>query len=108
MRDMWNDAVHQHYSHKPSCKGNLDFNFTTEECRGLGWRIGLRCTKCTYVSGVYSLYEGMKEPGKKGRDTVKMNSAVQVGLTQSRIGNAAMRLTLMSANIPPPSERGMQ
>ncbi|XP_069109848.1 uncharacterized protein [Argopecten irradians] len=50
----------------------------------------------------------MKEPGKKGRDTVKMNSAVQVGLTQSRIGNAAMRLTLMSANIPPPSERGMQ
>lgn len=81
MRDMWNDAVHQHYSHKPSCKGNLDFNFTTEECRGLGWRIGLRCTKCTYVSGVYSLYEGMKEPGKKGRDTVKMNSAVQVGLT---------------------------
>ncbi|XP_033725224.1 uncharacterized protein LOC117315189 [Pecten maximus] len=49
----------------------------------------------------------MKE-GRKGRDTVQMNSAVQVGLTQTRIGNSAMRLTLMSSNIPAPSDRGMQ
>lgn len=108
MRDMWNDCVRQHATHTPSCKGNLDFDFKTQECRGLGWRIGLKCTKCTYVSNVYSLYEGRREPGRKGRDTVQMNSAVQVGLTQTRIGNAAMRLTLMSANIPAPSERGMQ
>ncbi|XP_033746965.1 uncharacterized protein LOC117332191 [Pecten maximus] len=86
----------------------MDFDFKTQECRGLGWRIGLKCTKCTYVSSVYSLYEGRKKPGRKGRDTVQMNCAVQVGLTQTRIGNSAMRLTLMSANIPAPSERGMQ
>ena len=105
---MINDVVHEHSAYSVGCNGVLQYDFDREESRGLGQRAAMKCEKCHYTSNRYTLYEIKQEPSRRGRDTVAMNEAVQIGLTQSRISNASLRLTMMSANIKPPSEKGMQ
>lgn len=55
--EMWNEVVRIHQQERPGCIGLLSWDLASEERQGLGSRMGLRCTKCSYSSRRYNLYE---------------------------------------------------
>lgn len=105
--EMWNEVVRIHQQERPGCIGLLSWDLASEERRGLGSRMGLRCTKCNYSSRRYNLYEEVdtKSPGRKA---AKINYGLQVGLSQTPVGNDGMRKILLSTNTPPPARRSLQ
>ncbi|XP_062577982.1 uncharacterized protein LOC134239870, partial [Saccostrea cucullata] len=82
-------------------------DLATEERRGLGSRLGLCCTTCGYASRRYNLYEEV-ESKTRGRKAATVNYGLQVGLSQTPIGNDGMRKILLSTNTPPPSRKSLQ
>lgn len=53
------------------------------------------------------VYEEMQRRGS-GRKTACVNNAIQIGLSQTSIGNEGLRTILLSVNVPAPSTKGMQ
>lgn len=104
--EMWNEVLRLHQQETPGCTGLLSWDLASEERRGLGSRMGLRCTKCTYSSRRYNLYEEVdtKSPGRKA---AKINYGLQVGLSQTPVGNDGMRKILLCTNTPPPARRSL-
>lgn len=104
--EMWNEVLRLHQQETPKCTGLLSWDLASEERRGLGSRMGLRCTKCTYSSRRYNLYEEVdtKSPGRKA---AKINYGLQVGLSQTPVGNDGMRKILLCTNTPPPARRSL-
>ena len=99
----------EHTEQRPNCRGVLSWDPESEEQRGYAWRERVICNSCTYQSRMYSLYtEAESMHGRRGRRQANINTAIQVGLSQAPIGNAAVRRLLLAANIPAPSEKGMQ
>ena len=69
--------------------------------------MGLQCTKCLYVSRRYNLYEEV-ETKSPGRKAATVNYVLQVGLSQTPIGNDGMRKILLSINTTPPTRKSLQ
>ena len=76
----------------------------TEEKRGLGTRLAMRCKIGRYVSKRYNLYKEVSTQSP-GRKAATVNYGIQVGLSQTSLGNnvIGLRKILASANTPPPS-----
>ena len=103
---MMNEVFPKHREHSPTCDGFISWDLSREEKRGLGWREMAVCSKCNYESKMYTLYEEI-ETSRPGRRAACVNQSVQIGLSQSSIGNAGFRRILMT-NTPAPSTSGMQ
>lgn len=104
---LWNEAMAEHFP-PPPCKGMLVWDLEKEVQRGLGWREQLKCTCGHYVSRRHNLYEEVENTGTRGPKIAAPNVGIQVGLANSMTATTSFRNTLMAANIPPPSARGMQ
>ena len=104
---MFNEAFQQHGQETSECDGKLTWDMDTEERRGLATRIRLKCEKCSYLSNMYNLY--MELPSKtRGRRPAAVNYGLQIGLSQTSIGNSSLRKILMATNTPPPAESSLQ
>ena len=107
--DMWNAVFKEHGTQFPLCNGNLHWDSQAEQQRGWAWREKAVCNTCRYKSSMYSLYtEEEPASGTRGRKSATINKGFQVGLSQVPIGNASLRTLMLAANIPAPSEKGMQ
>ncbi|CAC5424021.1 unnamed protein product [Mytilus coruscus] len=89
--EMWNEVFREHQNVSPHCNGILEWDLSMEEKWGSAWRECAKCTKCTYRSKMFNLYE-----------------EVAIGLHHTPISTASYRKICMASNIPPPSVSGMQ
>ncbi|CAC5419130.1 unnamed protein product [Mytilus coruscus] len=104
---MWNEVFREHQNVSPHCNGILEWDLSMEEKWGSAWRECAKCTKCTYRSKMFNLYEEVASI-KRGRRAAKINLGLQVGLHHTPISTASYRKICMASNIPPPSVSGMQ
>ena len=75
--------------------------------KGLGSRVTIECRNCLMVPSTYKLYTEIERSGR-GAKSAAINTALQVGLNESAIGNSKARLILAVANIAPPARSNMQ
>ena len=54
--EVFNEVLQLHKQETPDCAGLLAWYMATEERRGLGTRLAMRCKICRYVSKWYNLY----------------------------------------------------
>ena len=101
--ELFNKALSDH----KDCPGNLSWDRHAEKKWGLCWIMGLKCMTCSFRTGSHKLYYEIPRQ-RRGRKSASANVGIQVGLTQSMISNSSLRHILMSTNIKPPSEQGMQ
>lgn len=107
--EFWNAAISGHRTYSPRCHGSLHWDLKGEKQWGLGWIESLQCQLCGYHSPFTKLFtEVDPETKQKGRKPATINRAVQVGLYQCMIGNAALRDVFLALNIPAPSASAMQ
>ena len=104
---MWNTVFREHQFQHPDCQGFLSWDLKHEEKRGLVWRERAICSTCNYTSNMFELYEEMPRRGS-GRKPACVNNVIQIGHSQTSIGNEGLRTIRLSANIPAPSTKGMQ
>ena len=64
------------------------------------------CSKCTFVSYFYKLYEEV-ESKCKCRRSAKVNGGLQLGLMSTTMSNTGACRLLANTNIIPPSRNGM-
>ena len=103
---MFNQVSREHGASSPNCRGDLNFDYTAEQQRGMCWREKVICDKCVYKSKAFNLFEEI-ETGKRGRKAATANVGLHVALTQtSNCPNSVRRLCLGS-NIPAPSRNAM-
>ena len=74
------------------------------EVRGLATRMVILCTSCGYISLRYTLYEEV-ETKSQGWKAAAIYLGLQVGLSQTPLGNVWMRKILLSNNTPLPSRK---
>ena len=67
----------------------------------------MRCMIFRYVSKRYNLYKEVSTQSP-GRKTATVNYGIQVGLSQTSLGNNGLWKILASANTPPPSRKSLQ
>ena len=105
--EVFNKVLWLHKQETPDCAGLFAWDMATEERRGLGFRLAMRCKICRYVSQRYNLYNEVstQTPDRKAA-TVKYG--IQVGLSQTSLGNNGLRKILVSANTLPPSRKSLQ
>ena len=92
--DMLNEVFHQHQQTSPSCGGQLDFDYASEQQRMLCWREKVICDRCQYESQMYNLYEEIKT-GKPGRKPATAN----VGLSAKNVQMQYAKLLKMSTRV---------
>ena len=102
---MWNDCIQLHAEQSNGC--TLRFSVANERKIGLALQQSLHCVNCQFKSGMYKLYDKVPTGGR-GQKPATTNVALQIGLQDSAISNTKMYYLLTSANVPPPSCRGMQ
>ena len=107
LMNMINDVTSLHQDCRPGCRGPLQWNLKSEDRRWLATKMGILCTSCGYISGRYTLYEEV-ETKSPGRKAAAVNLGLQVGLSQTPLGNDGMRKILLSTNTPPPSFKFLQ
>ena len=103
--EMWNTVFSQHINLR-ECD-NPHFAIDREIKKGLGWRQSLKCTNCSYKSGLFKLYEEVPSEGR-GAKRATCNVGLQVGLQDTPIGNTKARLLIAATNTPPPARNSMQ
>lgn len=103
----FNDAFWAHVEASPQCRGYLVYNSDNVERWGLCWSLALKCTDCQFQTEKTHLYEEVQQ-GKRGRKAAKPNVSVQVGLARQGISAEGFSDILTSADIIPPSIRGMR
>ena len=104
--EMFNKVFKEHKDFRPKCPGNLSFDFTTEQQRGLCWREKVVCDRCKYKSPGFNLYKEV-DSGKRGRKAASANVGLNVALTQTPIGPNSIRRLCLGSNIPAPSRSSM-
>ena len=102
---MWNDCIQLHAEQSKGCTPR--FSVANEWKIGLAWQQSLHCVNCQFKSGMYKLYDEVPTAGR-GQKPATTNVALQIDLQDSAISNTKMCYLLTSANVPPPSRRGMQ
>ena len=102
--EMFNKVFIEHRDFRPKCPGNLSFDFTTEQQRGLCWREKVVCNRCKYKSSGFILYKEV-DSGKQGRKAASANVGLNVALKQRPIGS--IRRPCLGSNIPAPSRSSM-
>lgn len=104
---MWNEVFAEHKMKFPLCDGKLDWNLKSEKKWGLSCREQAICTKCTYKSKMYNMYDEIVT-NKKGRKAATINQGLQVALHHTPISTTGFRKVCLGSNIPAPSVSGMQ
>ena len=79
IQTMFNTEIRKHTIQNAICLGDLNIDAEHSRKWGLGWSERLKCTKCTYVSRYYKLYEEIEREGK-GRRAAAINFGLQCGL----------------------------
>ena len=103
---MFNQVSREHGASSPNCRGDLNFDYTAEQQRGMCWREKVICDKCVYKSKPFNLFEEI-ETGKRGRKAATANVGLHVALTQTSIGPNSVRRLCLGSNIPAPSRNAM-
>lgn len=98
--------MREHRNTSPACDGNLNFDFSAEEQRGLCWREKVICDACCYTSQKFNLYTEVKRHGP-GRKAATANVGLNIALTQAPIGSTCVRKICLSSCIPAPSRSGL-
>ncbi|XP_061167729.1 uncharacterized protein LOC133176644, partial [Saccostrea echinata] len=104
---LFNTAFKEHGRTNPGCDGNLTWDMDSEERRGLGTRLRLKCSRCPYTSEMHKLYVEVQS-NSRGRKAATINYGLQVGLSQTPIGSSSLRKIFMATNTPPPAESSLQ
>lgn len=104
---MWNQVFRSHQEQSPDCNGSLTWDLADEERRGLATRMGLKCDVCPFTSKRHNLFKEV-ETSAPGRKPATLNYSLQVGLSQTPLGNDGMRKILLSTNTPAPSRKSLQ
>ena len=104
---MVNTVFREHIINHPQCMGNLNFDSTSEQKRGLVWRERAVCNHCDYTSRMFVLYNEV-DTGKCGRKSADINMMVQIGMTQTSISATSFNKILLSAGLDAPSVPGLQ
>ena len=100
IQTMFNTEIRKHTIQNAICLGDLNIDAEHSRKWGLGWSERLKCTKCTYVSRYYKLYEEIEREGK-GRRAAAINFGLQCGLMSYSLSNNGMHFILLSAKIIP-------
>ena len=105
--EMLNQVVRGHKAASPDSDGHLDWDMGAEERRGLATILRMQCMTCDYGSTKHKLYQEVdtKVPGRKAATS---NLGLQIGLSQTPLGNDGMRKILLSTNTPAPSRKALQ
>lgn len=69
--------------------------------------MGLKCGVCPFTSKRHNLFTEV-ETSAPGRKPASLNYSLQVGLSQTPLGNDGMRKILLSTNTPAPSRKSLQ
>ena len=104
---MVNTVFREHIINHPQCMGNLNFDSTSEQKRGLVWRERAVCNHCDYTSRMFVLYNEV-DTGKCGRKSADINMMVHIGMTQTTISATSLNKILLSAGLDAPSVPGLQ
>lgn len=104
---MFNEVFRLHGQAAPDCRGTLSWDLEGEERRGLASRMRMKCMDCSFVSDHYNLYQEV-ETKSPGRRAAAVNYGLQVGLSQTPLGNDGLRKILLATNTPPPSRKSLQ
>ena len=104
LSEMLNQVVRGHKAASPDCDGLLGLD---KGGRGLATILRMQCMTCDYGSTKYKLYQEVdtKAPGRKAATS---NLGLQIGLSQTPLGNDVMRKILLSTNTPAPSREALQ
>ena len=96
-----------HKAASSDCDGLLDWDMGAEERRGLATILRMQCMTCDYGSTKHKLYQEVdtKAPGRKAATS---NLGLQIGLSQTPLGNDGMRKILLFTNTPAPSRKALQ
>ena len=106
--DMFNKAFSAHREESPDCIAPLAWYHAQIQQRGLCWILGLKCTKCSFVTKKGTiLYNEIPTKGP-GRKPAAPNIALQIGLARHGIGITGLADILNSINCIAPSLSGMQ
>ena len=107
LSEMLNQVVRGHKAASPDCDGLLDWDMGAEDRSGLATILRMRWMTCDYGSTKYKLYQivDTKAPGWKAANS---NLGLQIGLSQTPLGNDGIRKILLSTNTPAPSRKALQ
>ena len=105
--EVFNEVLRLYKQETPDCAGLFTWDMATEERHRFGTRLAMRCKICTYVSKQYNLYKEVS-PQSPGRKAATVNYGIQVGLSQTSLGNNGLKKILASANTSPPSRKSLQ
>ncbi len=105
--DLWNNSYKCHHKEHPLCKGSLVYNETGCKKWGTVWKIQLKCTNCSFVSGQEKLYNEVQQ-NTRGRKAADINVRLALGTSTQGIGPSGTRHILSSMNIQPPAASSMQ
>ena len=105
--EVFNEVLRLHNQETTDCTGLFTWDMATEERCGLGTRLAMRYKICRYVSKGYNLYKEVSTQSP-GRKAATVNNGIQVGLSQTSLGNNGLRKSLASANTPTPSRKSLQ
>lgn len=83
---VWNKVFRSHQEQSPDCSGNLTWDLANEERGGLATRMGLKCDACPFTSKRHNLFKEV-ETSAPGRKLATLNYSLQVGLSQTPLGN---------------------
>ena len=105
--DLFNSAFKAHKNLSPNCPGDLKWEESSMQQRGLCWSAALECDQCAFLSDTHKLYNEI-ESGGRGRKAAAPNVGLQIGLARQGISNTGFSDILHATNTVAPSTRGMQ
>lgn len=91
----------------PGYAGSLTWDLAIKERWGLATRMGLKCAACPFTFDRHNLFKDV-DTNAPGRKPATLNYSLQVGLSQTLLGNDGMKKILLSTNTPAPSCKSMQ
>ena len=108
LTEAMNCVCKEHKEKSPLCNDMiLVIPEEAEHQRGIAVRTYFVCTNCNFLSSTHKLYKEIARTGP-GRRTAVPNMALQLGLYQSNIAQAAASRILISMSVPPACMKTLQ
>ncbi|XP_076809901.1 uncharacterized protein LOC143452731 [Clavelina lepadiformis] len=99
------EICRKHKRHSPRCK--IDLKVCSEDLRGCGSIIKLRCLQCTYVSQPFSTFEKVELDRKLWHATSKANLQFALGVLLTGLSERLAQAFLSCLDIPTPTTRNL-
>ena len=106
LMELFNGVLKEHGC--KSCCGNAQFCVHKVLKKGVTCRLSLSCENCDFISSMYPLYIEVSTPRVAGCKKAAVNLGLQVGLQETAIGGAKLKVLLSGGNIYSPAESTLQ